>query len=48
MNLDFEDSDYRELYQTAKGRLAQRFPPPVIDRFFERMAEIAAAQDQRD
>lgn len=46
MRFHFKTKRLEELYTSEKG--AHRYEPEVVDAFFETMAVIAAARDERD
>lgn len=46
MRFRFKKKKLEELYTSEKG--VQKYPVEVIDAFFEAMAVIAAAKDERD
>ena len=46
MRFRFRTKKLEELYTSEKG--AQKFPVEVVDAFFEAMAFIQAAKDERD
>lgn len=46
MRFHFKTKKLEELYTSEKG--VHRYEPEVIDAFFEAMAVIAAARDERD
>ena len=46
MRFEFANKKIQELYTEEKG--AKKFPPAVIDRFFEVMQIIEAAVDEQD
>ena len=48
MRVDFKDDKLRELYTTGRGPVARRVGKGVILRFFEVMADIAAADSEQD
>ena len=46
MRFSFKTRALEELYRSERG--ARRYPEAVVDAFFEVMAVIAAARDERD
>jgi proteic killer suppression protein len=48
MNIRFENNDLEELYTRETGKYRCSLSPVVIERFFERMADIDAATAERD
>lgn len=46
MRFRFENKKLQSLYTSEAG--AKRFPPAVVDAFFDVMATIDAAMDERD
>lgn len=48
VNIVISDRDLLRLYTEDDGPKRKGLPPVVVDRFFEVMADIAAAEDERD
>jgi proteic killer suppression protein len=47
MNVDVSNKDLLKLYTEESGSYKRSLPPVVIDRFFETMGQICAADDER-